>query len=697
MANMVTITINGRQLTVPAGTLVIEAARKAGIDIPAFCYYEGFTVQAACRMCLVEVEKMPKLQPACALPAADGMVIQTESPKVVEARRSMLEFLLTNHPLDCPVCDKGGECELQDMTFRYGLGESRFLEIKHHADEKQWSPLVFYDPARCILCYRCIRVCDEGLGVGALGLSYRGVSAEIIPNRGDHLECDECGWCIDVCPVGALTSGTYRYRSRPWEMNYVPAVCTHCSNGCKTTLSVRNGEIIRANNRDRSGINGEFLCVKGRFAWDFVHSGERLQTPLVRKDGRLEPASWSEALKAAAARIRASIERNGKAAVIGSTRTTNEENYYLQKFARQVLRTNNIDHHRTGDLITLLKALGGREGALATVNDLYTCDAALVLGADLAQQHPLLAVQLRANWRHHQAAVFVISEGPVREDQYAARSLRAAAGAEVERLEELRADLAARKNLVILYGPSVKGEAVRRLVAFGDSLGIPVKYVCLVDYANSRGAMDMGLLPHLGPGYRPVEIPGMTLDAIVEAPDLDLVWVVGANPLEGGRQLASREAFLIVNELFLTETAQQADIVFPAMSLYEKNGTVTNVCGELQRTKAGPKVMGTKSDLEILGLIAAQLGFDLGLPMPDKVFEEIRREVPGYQVPLAVIATGGAAHTRPPAVPADVDAQPELVRSSGDTLFTSGTLGRYSKKLGEVIEAPGRLFQVLVP
>ncbi|MCS7043506.1 MAG: NADH-quinone oxidoreductase subunit NuoG [Bryobacteraceae bacterium] len=697
MANMVTITINGRQITVPAGTLVIEAAKQAGIDIPAFCYYEGFSVQAACRMCLVEVEKMPKLQPSCALPAAEGMVIHTESPKVVEARKSMLEFLLTNHPLDCPVCDKGGECELQDMTFRYGLGESRFLEIKHHADEKQWSPLVFYDPARCILCYRCIRVCDEGLGVGALGLSYRGVSAEIIPNRGDHLECDECGWCIDVCPVGALTSGTYRYRSRPWEMNYVPAVCTHCSNGCKTTLSVRNGEIIRANNRDRSGINGEFLCVKGRFAFDFVHSGERLQTPLIRKDGRLEPASWSEALKAAAARVRASIERNGKAAVIGSTRTTNEENYYLQKFARQVLRTNNIDHHRSGDVITLLQALGGREGALATVQDLYTCDAALVVGADLSQQHPLLAVQLRANWRHHQSPVFVISAGPVREDQYAARSIRAEAGTEADRLEELRADLQARRNLVILYGPSMKGEAVRRLVAFGDSLGIPVKYVCLVDYANSRGALDMGLLPHLAPGYRPVEIPGMTLDAMLEAPDLDLVWVVGANPLEGGRRFVSRDAFMIVNELFLTETAQQADIVFPAMSLYEKNGTVTNVCGEVQRTKAGPKVMGTKSDLEILGLIAAQLGFDLGVPLPDRVFEEIRREVPGYNVPLALIATGGAAPTKPPAVPAEVDAQPELVRSSGDTLFTSGTLGKYSKKLGEVIEAPGRLYQVLVP
>ena len=170
MANMVNLTIDGKPVTAPAGTLLIDAARQAGIDIPAFCYYEGFSVQAACRMCLVEIEKMPKLQPACAMPVAEGMVVHTDTPKVAEARRSTLEFLLTNHPLDCPVCDKGGECELQDMTFRYGPGESRFVEIKHHADEKQWSPLVFYDPARCILCYRCIRVCDEGLGVAALGL-----------------------------------------------------------------------------------------------------------------------------------------------------------------------------------------------------------------------------------------------------------------------------------------------------------------------------------------------------------------------------------------------------------------------------------------------------------------------------------------------------------------------------------------------
>ena len=289
MPDLVQLTINGKAVSVPKGTLVIEAAKQVGIEIPAFCYYEGYSLQAACRMCLVEVEKMPKLAPACTLPAGEGMVVHTESPKVVDSRKSMIEFLLTNHPLDCPVCDKGGECELQDMTFRYGLGESRFTDIKQHVDEKQWSPLVYYDSPRCILCYRCVRVCDEGMGVQALGLGRRGVATEIIPNMGDHLECDECGNCIDVCPVGALTSGTYRYKSRPWEMNYAGTICTHCSDGCKTTLSVRNGEIIRANNRDRSGINGEFLCAKGRFGYDFVHSPERLQSPLIRKNGKLEP------------------------------------------------------------------------------------------------------------------------------------------------------------------------------------------------------------------------------------------------------------------------------------------------------------------------------------------------------------------------------------------------------------------------
>ncbi|MFN3322325.1 MAG: NADH-quinone oxidoreductase subunit NuoG [Bryobacteraceae bacterium] len=697
MADLINLTIDGKPVQAPAGMLVIDAAKTVGIEIPAFCYYEGLSLQAACRMCLVEVEKAPKLLAGCTLPVAEGMVVKTETPAVVQARKSTLEFLLTNHPLDCPVCDKGGECELQDMVFRYGAGESRFTDVKHHVDEKQWSPVVYFDAPRCILCYRCVRICDEGMGVGALGVVNRGVVSEIAPSHGDHLECDECGACIDICPVGALTSGIYRYQTRPWEMQHVGTICTHCSNGCKTTLGVRNGEIIRGNNRDRSGINGEFLCVKGRYAFDFTDHPERLQSPLMRIDGKLEPVSWSKALEAVAVKFSEVKARNGRFGVIGSNRTTNEENYYLQKFARQGLETNNIDHHRTGDVVTLLDALSGRTGKLATVADLYTAKSALVIASDLAQQHPLLAYQLRANWRHHQANVYAVTPGPVREDKYAARSVRVEGGQELAAVESLREELKANGDLVILFGDAIKGDAVRKLVEFGESLGIPVKYVCLVDYSNSRGAIDMGLTPELLPGFRPASeagLPqGLTVDEMLAAQDLDVLWVVGANPLEGGRALGSENAFVVVQEMFLTETAQRADVVFPAASAYEKNGTVTNLTGEVQRLKAAAKTMGTKSDLEIFGLLAKEMGLNLGIWTPDAVFEEIRKTVHGYNIPLPVIATGGAAQTAPVNGRVPVAARPDLIRSSGDTLFTSGSLGRYSKILNSVLEAPGQLYK----
>ena len=232
----VNFTVDGKKLTAPAGTLLIEACRAAGVEIPAFCYYPGLSLQAACRMCLVRIEKMPKLQTACTTPVAEGMVVQSETPEIAQARKATIELLLGNHPLDCPVCDAGGECELQDMTFKYGAATSQYVEIKQHREEQQWSPVVFFDRPRCILCYRCVRVCGEGMDVWALGVQGRGVSSVIAPNRQDHLDCEECGMCIDACPVGALTSGTYRYKTRPWEMNHVATVCTHCGDGCKTTL-----------------------------------------------------------------------------------------------------------------------------------------------------------------------------------------------------------------------------------------------------------------------------------------------------------------------------------------------------------------------------------------------------------------------------------------------------------------------------
>ncbi|HWC00526.1 MAG TPA: NADH-quinone oxidoreductase subunit NuoG [Bryobacteraceae bacterium] len=677
MADLVNLTIDGKAVQAAPGTLVIDAAKRAGIEIPAFCYYEGLTLQAACRMCLVEVEKMPKLMASCTLPVAEGMVVRTETPTVAAARKSMLEFLLSNHPLDCPVCDKGGECELQDMTFRYGAGESRFTEVKQHVEEKQWSPVVFYDAPRCILCFRCVRICNEGMGVNALGIINRGVVSEIAPNEQDHLECDECGMCIDICPVGALTSGAYRYHTRPWEMEHVGTICTHCADGCKTTLGVRNNQIIRSNNRDRSGINGEFLCVKGRYAFDFSDHPERLQSPLMKVNGKLEPVSWSEALEAVAKKFREVKERQGQFGVIGSNHTTNEENFYLRKFAREVLETGNLDHHRTGDVLTLLDALSGKTGKLASAADLYERKAVLVIGADLALEHPFLSYQIRANYRHHQAHVYVVTPEPVREDKYSAVSIRGGA----EAYESLREKLAAEPELVIVFGDAVKGDALRKLVDFGEGLGIPVRYVCLVDYSNSRGAMDMRLLPEPG---------GLTLPEMLVSEDLDVLWVVGANPLKNGG-LKSSKAFVVVQDMFLTETAQAADVVFPAASAYEKNGTVTNVTGEVQRLKKGPETMGTKPDLEIIGLIAKEMGAApvVGPWIPAKVFEQIRKSVPGYDIPAPVIATGGAAQTMPVNGRIPMESRPDLIWSAKNNLFTSGTLGRYSKVLNSVVESRG--------
>jgi NADH-quinone oxidoreductase subunit G len=657
MPDLVQLTIDGRQVQAPPGTLVIDAAKRVGIEIPSFCYYEGLTLQAACRMCLVEVEKMPKLMTACTLPVSEGMVVRTETPQVVSARKYMLEFLLTNHPLDCPVCDKGGECELQDMTFRYGAGESRYTEEKVHTPEKQFSPVVFYDAPRCILCFRCVRICNEGMGVNALGVINRGVVSEIAPNKGDHLECDECGACIDICPVGALTSGAYRYKTRPWEMTHVGTVCAHCSDGCKTTLGVRNDRIIRGTNRDRSGINGEFLCIKGRYGFDFYDHPERLQAPLLRVAGELKEVSWAQALKAVAEKFNQTMADGGSFGVIGSNHTTNEENFYLRKFAREVLRTNHIDHHRTGDLPALLDALGGASGQLATVADLYERKAFLILGADLALEHPLLSYQIRANYRHHRARVYVVTPKPVREDNYAAAIVR---GGDYE---SLRGQLKGEPELVILFDDSVKGDGVRKLVEFGASLGIPVKYICLLDYSNSRGALDMGLTPGEG---------GMRVGEMLEA-DLSVLWVVGANPYRGpgagGRGPGERRAgFVVVQDLFLTETAQVADVVLPAACAYEKNGTVTNVTGEVQRLTRAVNTMGAKPDLEIMGFLAREMGAAaaLGPWTPEAVLEEIRN----------------AANAGIP-----VDNRPDLTHSGHNGLFASGTLGRYSRVLNSVVES----------
>ena len=331
--------------------------------------------------------------------------------------------------------------------------------------------------------------------------------------------------------MGALTSGIYRYQTRPWEMTHVGTICAHCADGCKTTLGTRNDRIIRGNNRDRSGINGEFLCIKGRYGFDFYDHPDRLQSPLVRVDGKLEEVSWSEALAMVARKFNQNLAEGGSFGVIGSNHTTNEENYYLQKFAREVLGTNNIDHHRTGDVVTLLDALSGKPGKLATVADLYERKAVLVLGADLALEHPLLSFQMRANYRHHQAHVYAVTPGPVREDKYSVASVASCAATHrsadyFAALESLRDKLKAEPELVILFDDSFQGDDIRKLVDFGESLGIPVQYVAWWITPIRAARWIWGSRRSCCRDTSPPASRACACDEMLEA-ELDVLWVVG--------------------------------------------------------------------------------------------------------------------------------------------------------------------------
>ena len=770
----VNITVDGKKVTAPAGTLLIEACKSVGIEVPSFCYYPNLSLQGACRMCLVKVEKMPKLQTACTTVIGEGMIVSTDTSEIHQARKGMVELLLGNHPLDCPVCDAGGECELQDMTFSYGAAESKYIDAKNHKEEQQWSPVVFFDRPRCILCYRCVRVCGEGMDVWALGVQNRGVSSIIAPNQDDHLECEECGMCIDICPVGALTSGAYRYKTRPWEMKHVGTTCTHCADGCKTTLGVRRSdtgmEIVRGDNRDKSGINGDFLCIKGRYAFDFAHHEDRLTQPLIRKNGRLTASTWEEAFELIARRFSEIRDKDGGQAigVFGSNRTTNEENYLLQKFARVAIGTNNIDHHRTADFPALAAALAGKPEATATMRDVFNSPAILVIGNDPTEQHPLLAWQIRNNVRLHRARLYVINSQTVKLRRQAASYIQIPDGSEgkvaaflagndaaADAISSegfnrgswiaLRDKLHGEPSLVIIFGSEIRGKDITSVVEFASGIE-GAKVVCLSDYSNSRGASDMGLYPDLLPGYQQAADavrfhedwgsapppPGLTLPEMVEsakAGQLKAFYVVGANPVEqfGIDPFAFSNSFVVVQDMFLTETAVIADVVLPAANAYEKSGTFTNTCGDLQLVKKAGEVTGTKSDFEMIVRIAGAMGFDIqrlvpfgrgvGTDMgqsrgaqsgeadrhavwleanglepkmspfdPMAILDEIQRLVPGYDVSRMNILAGNDQHTTLSGSGPGALHNRELIVPAQDNLFSSGTLGRYSRTLNSVIE-----------
>lgn len=785
----VSFIVDGRTLTAAAGTLLIDACKANGIQIPAFCYYPGLSLQAACRMCVVRVEKMPKLQTACTTPVTEGMVVATETPEIAQARKSTLQLLLGNHPLDCPVCDAGGQCELQDMTFKYGAADSFYTEPKNHREEQKWSPTVYFDRPRCILCYRCVRMCGEGMDVYALGIQNRGSSAVIAPNIPASqtedgmagLDCEECGMCIDVCPVGALTSDTYRYKTRPWEMNHIATVCTHCGDGCKTTLGVRattdGSEIVRGDNRDKSGINGDFLCNKGRYGFDFANREDRITEPMLKQaDGSFKAVTWEEALTFAGSRLREIRDARGgrSIGVIGGNRLTNEEAYLLQKFARSVLGTNNIDHHRTADYVAFAAALSGHRDRFASQRDNEKAPAVLLVGGDPTNENPLTAWNLRSNVRLNASRLYVANHRHIKLRRQAKAFLEVApygygalvsyllgdegagegTASDDSKLSAFRDALRNEQEIVILIGSELRGSDLRRLIEFGLTLP-KAKFALLNDYANGHGAADMGLLPDTLPGYVPVAAkhdytaeygdrlptePGLDLLQMFDAAqggELGALYVVNANPVArySVEPAALLNTFVVVHEMFMTETARLADVILPAANLYEKSGSVVNSYGDLQLVKKASDKAGVRTDLELIVRVADRMGADIRQLVPfgkkpqangiradvgqtrgaqsgeaDRhavwltannlepklspfdpfaVLDEIQRLVPGYDLLRLQLLSGNDQHLAPAAGPelVQIEAQRrDLVLSANDTLFTSGTLGRFSPKLVELQE-----------
>jgi NADH-quinone oxidoreductase subunit G len=527
-------------------------------------------------------------------------------------------------------------------------------------------------------------------------------------------------------------------------------------------------EIVRGDNRDKSGINDDFLCIKGRYAFDFAHNDERLTQPLIRKAGKLTPSTWEEAFELIGRRFAEVRDKDGGASigVIGSNRTTNEENYLLSKFARTVLKTNNVDHHRTADFPALAAALRGKPDITATMRDVATAPAILLIGNDPTERHPLLAWQIRNNVRLRRARLYVINSEPIKLRRQATSFTQAptnlanhivayfagndsaldSAGGVAETWQPLREKLRSETGLVIIVGSEVYGEGLASLVQFASSLS-GAKVIHLADYANSRGAADMGLFPDLLPGYHPVsgsssfhgewgEIPaqpGMSLPEMVEAGKVGKIkalYVVGSNPI--GRMAIDpfvfSKAFVVVQEMFLTETAQMADVVLPAANAYEKAGTFTNTCGDVQLLKKAGEVTGTKPDFEMIVRIADAIGFDVHKLVPfggsgtradmgqsrgaqsgeaDRhavwldahnlepkmspfdpiaILDEIQRLVPGYDVSRVNLLSGNDQHTSLTNSGASVRHKSELIVPANDTLFSSGTLGRYSNTLNSVIE-----------
>jgi predicted molibdopterin-dependent oxidoreductase YjgC len=703
MANQtIKLKIDGTAVEVEKGKTILEAAQSAGIGIPTLCHDRRLIPFGACRLCVVQQKGKSELLPACFTPAKEGMEIVTHSPEISESRKLQLQFILLNHPMVCPRCEKEGECALQRLVYEYGVEETRYPWERTSFPADDRSPLLQRDSDKCILCGRCVRICDEVQGVGELSFSKRGIKTVIDTDFHRPLQCEFCGQCMDTCPVGAITSNRFDYTVKAWELEETTTPCPYCACGCSLTIGSKNGEIRRVFSGPEKGPSDGNLCVKGRFGWDFVDHPERIKTPLLRVNGAFKETSWEEALRYVARKLETIKDQYGPGAIAGiaSSRLTNEEYLLLKKLFKNAIGTNQIVYSGEESARGLTEGLAktlGLAASTSSIQEIRNADCLLVIGVDPAQTHPIIKNEIQLARRRNRAQLIVIGsydisltrstsispllpssitllDRPGREIHFLNAMIQTIfkEGLEnedlikdrTEGIEELRKQIstfqpefsegaegnkneiekAARafaeaKRAMILIGSGLWSHLDSKTIALAcsnlalvtghigkESTGILI----LLEKCNSQGAVDMGLFSEEeGDGGKDL------LQRALEG-KLKALYVIGENGSltspAFGKQALEKIPLLIVQDLFMTETAGRAHVVLPACAFVEKGGTFTNLERRVQKLNPlRPPLHQSKSDFDIFLALLRLLECPVPGETPEAVFEEISRVLPNYR------------------------------------------------------------------
>ena len=729
---MINLIIDNKNITVPRGTDIFLAAKNNGIYIPGLCYHPKLSQFGGCRLCMVEVTERGRTRHkfSCAQPVSEGMQVKTKTPEIIKYTKSVMEYLLAHHPLDCPTCDKSGECGLQDITHDLKLSKGRFKTVRMNKPMRRDNPLLEFNANRCILCGRCVKLCKDVEGVGAIDFQNRGINTIIGTAFDKPLNCSFCGGCLSVCPTGSWQDRTFKFRARHWELKKTSSICPYCAVGCTIETNTKDNTVLKITSNDARGMNEGNLCIKGRFGHDFVHSDKRIKTPLIKKNGVLSPVSWDDAIGYVAKRFQ-EIKNvySGKAiGGIGSEKCTNEDNYVFQKFCRMVLETNNIDNlsnMKSPLLNTLIhKSIVHGFTSTTSLKKIEKADTLFFVGADVTEAHPVIGTLARKAIRLNKADLIIANMRNVRFDSIAKNDIRLIYKpgtqaplinalikiiideklVDLKRVEKATDGLGELKSLLktltIKKASQITGvseETIRKASALvakpgncyivcgkdieedpsgPDTIKALMNLCALINTAsslktdagkislifsrlnnNSQGANDMGVVPDFFPGYLDIDDQSnrkrfekswdtKLSDTIRKGTAFNLIdlalkkklkamFVMGENPIvnfPNGKTV--KEAFhnlefIVVQDTFLTETAQLADVVFPTATFAEKEGTYTNMAMEVQRLNiAIPPVGNARQDWQILCDIAKKMGVTLFYESSKEILDEIENTVP---------------------------------------------------------------------